>query len=106
MDEGKSFKKFSLAALIAVFILCIVLIIVVNSRTQTAIFWDNQQKALVLITEDCASQINGWASMQEAFTRNLAGDPEHAAVLEELQAKLKSFQQRTRDPWLSKWTYE
>ena len=74
MDEGKSFKKFSLAALIAVFILCIVLIIVVNSRTQTAIFWDNQQKALVLITEDCASQINGWASMQEAFTRNLAGD--------------------------------
>lgn len=38
--------------------------------------------------------------------RNLAGDPRHSAVLEELQAKLKSFQQRTKDPWLSKWTYE
>lgn len=37
---------------------------------------------------------------------NLAGDPKHATVLEELQAKLKAFQQRTKDPWELKWDYE
>jgi len=37
---------------------------------------------------------------------NLADDPKHSAGLAELQAKLKSFQQRTKDPWLLKWTYE
>ncbi len=37
---------------------------------------------------------------------NLAGDAKYAAILGELQANLKSFQQRTRDPWLLKWTYE
>ena len=39
-------------------------------------------------------------------TRNLAGDPTQAAKLKELQEKVKSFQQRTGDPWSSKWTYE
>jgi N-sulfoglucosamine sulfohydrolase len=38
--------------------------------------------------------------------RNRAGDPSCAAVLAELQEKLKSFQKRTRDPWILKWTYE
>jgi len=37
---------------------------------------------------------------------NLAGDPKYATVLEELQAKLKAFQQRTKDPWVLKWDYE
>ena len=37
---------------------------------------------------------------------NLAGEPGHAAVLEELQAKLKAFQKRTGDPWILKWDYE
>lgn len=37
---------------------------------------------------------------------NLAADSRHAALLDELQAKLKSFQQATKDPWFSKWTYE
>lgn len=37
---------------------------------------------------------------------NLAGDAKYAAILQELQAKLKSFQERTKDPWLLKWTYE
>ena len=38
--------------------------------------------------------------------RNLAGDPAHAATLAELSAKLKAFQERTRDPWISKYEYE
>lgn len=37
---------------------------------------------------------------------NLAADPKYAATLEQLQAKLKDFQKRTKDPWLLKWTYE
>ena len=39
-------------------------------------------------------------------TRNLAGDPAYAQLLEKLQAKLKAFQKRTRDPWILKWEYE
>ena len=37
---------------------------------------------------------------------NLADDPQHAATLAELKAKIKSFQQRTADPWLLKWDRE
>jgi N-sulfoglucosamine sulfohydrolase len=37
---------------------------------------------------------------------NLAGDPAHAAVLAELKARLRAFQERTSDPWGLKWTYE
>lgn len=38
--------------------------------------------------------------------RNLAADPQHAKLLAELQAKVRDFQQRSSDPWASKWTYE
>jgi N-sulfoglucosamine sulfohydrolase len=38
--------------------------------------------------------------------RNLASDPQQAQRLAELQAKLKAWQTETRDPWVSKWTYE
>lgn len=37
---------------------------------------------------------------------NLADDPAHAGLLLELQAKLKSFQERTKDPWILKWDRE
>jgi N-sulfoglucosamine sulfohydrolase len=37
---------------------------------------------------------------------NLAADPEFASVLEEMQARLRRFQERTRDPWLVKYYYE
>lgn len=37
---------------------------------------------------------------------NLADDPAHRAAFETLLAKLKAFQERTRDPWRHKWTYE
>lgn len=37
---------------------------------------------------------------------NLAGDPAHAQLLADLKSKLKSFQERTRDPWLLKWDRE
>ncbi len=37
---------------------------------------------------------------------NLADDPAHAAVLEELKVKLRAFQERTGDPWILKWEYE
>lgn len=37
---------------------------------------------------------------------NLADDPGHAAVLDELKSKVKAFQKRTKDPWILKWEYE
>ncbi len=38
--------------------------------------------------------------------KNLAGDPGHQKILDDLKAKLKAFQKRTNDPWLLKWDYE
>ncbi len=38
--------------------------------------------------------------------KNLADDSAHAALLKELQEKIKSFQKRTKDPWILKWEYE
>lgn len=38
--------------------------------------------------------------------KNLADDPAAAALLKELQEKLKAFQKRTKDPWILKWEYE
>jgi len=37
---------------------------------------------------------------------NLADDPKHTKVLEELKEKLKAFQKKTKDPWVLKWKYE
>jgi N-sulfoglucosamine sulfohydrolase len=37
---------------------------------------------------------------------NLAGDPQHAEKLEQMKAKLKDFQKRTKDPWIVKWDHE
>ena len=44
-------------------------------------------------------------------TRNLVADPAAASAetrkrLEEMKAKLKTFQERTQDPWILKWEYE
>ena len=39
-------------------------------------------------------------------TINLAGDPEYASKLNELQEKVQAFQKRTGDPWALKWNYE
>ena len=39
-------------------------------------------------------------------TKNLADDPASAEQLKELQAKLKSFQQATKDPWVIKYKHE
>ncbi len=38
--------------------------------------------------------------------KNLADDRQYKARLEEMKAKLKAFQQRTKDPWILKWDYE
>jgi len=38
--------------------------------------------------------------------RNLAGEPEQAAALAELKARLKAFQKRTGDPRILKWDDE
>ncbi|MCH9023113.1 MAG: sulfatase, partial [Planctomycetes bacterium] len=38
--------------------------------------------------------------------KNLADDPKHAGTLKQLKAKIKSFQKRTKDPWILKWDYE
>jgi N-sulfoglucosamine sulfohydrolase len=39
-------------------------------------------------------------------SRNLAGDPDFAKVLEDYQAKLRSVQKELEDPWVMKWKYE
>lgn len=38
--------------------------------------------------------------------RNLAEDDRHAGLLRSLQQNMKSFQERTGDPWILKWSYE
>lgn len=38
--------------------------------------------------------------------KNLATDPKYQATLKSLQKKLQAHQERTRDPWRSKWDYE
>ena len=37
---------------------------------------------------------------------NLAANPAYAKELERMKAKLKVFQQKTNDPWVSKWNFE
>lgn len=39
-------------------------------------------------------------------TKNLADDPNHAKLLNEMKTELKAFQERTADPWVLKWEYE
>jgi len=39
-------------------------------------------------------------------SRNLAGDPAHAATLLQYQHKLKTLQKEFGDPWITKWDYE
>jgi len=38
--------------------------------------------------------------------KNLADDAKHASTLKELQEKLRTFQERTGDPWVVKYKYE
>jgi N-sulfoglucosamine sulfohydrolase len=38
--------------------------------------------------------------------KNLAGDTEHAETLAELRKTLRSWQERTADPWVVKYRYE
>jgi N-sulfoglucosamine sulfohydrolase len=38
--------------------------------------------------------------------KNLVDDSDHQAVYTELAARLKEFQRKTRDPWITKYTYE
>ncbi|MRT92839.1 sulfatase [Ancylomarina sp. 16SWW S1-10-2] len=38
--------------------------------------------------------------------KNLAGDKNYAEVLENMKAKLKTFQQKTSDPWLIMWDHD
>ena len=37
---------------------------------------------------------------------NLAANPKHAAALKDLRARLKKWQQETKDPWMVKYRYE
>ena len=37
---------------------------------------------------------------------NVADDPAHKNTFEQLAGKLKTFQQKTRDPWVVKYEYE
>ncbi|MEM1355172.1 MAG: sulfatase [Planctomycetota bacterium] len=37
---------------------------------------------------------------------NLADDPDHAELLEQMKQRLKQMQRETHDPWVMKWEYE
>ena len=39
-------------------------------------------------------------------SKNLASDPAFTGILEQDKEKLKQFQVRTSDPWVSKWIYQ
>ncbi|QDU61789.1 Arylsulfatase [Planctomycetes bacterium Pan216] len=39
-------------------------------------------------------------------SKNLADDPAYGSLLDEMKGKLKKFQNKTKDPWVLKWTYE
>jgi N-sulfoglucosamine sulfohydrolase len=39
-------------------------------------------------------------------SKNLADDPKFADLLANYKAKLKKYQQQTKDPWIMKWDYE
>jgi N-sulfoglucosamine sulfohydrolase len=41
-----------------------------------------------------------------AESLNLAADPAHQESLQRLKKRLRDFQQRTSDPWISKWDYQ
>ena len=38
-------------------------------------------------------------------SQNLADQPQHAALLKEMQQKIREFQVRTGDPWAIKWEH-
>src|SRR5262249_33246235 len=38
--------------------------------------------------------------------KNVAEDPQNAHVLEDLRARLRAWQERTKDPWVVKYRYE
>ncbi len=38
--------------------------------------------------------------------QNLADQPQHAQLLEEMQSQLKQYQREANDPWIIKWEYE
>ena len=38
--------------------------------------------------------------------KNVAGDPQYAAVLKELRGRLRQWQEQTKDPWLVKYQHE
>ncbi|MGW8316500.1 MAG: hypothetical protein ACWGNV_12930 [Bacteroidales bacterium] len=39
-------------------------------------------------------------------TRDLAEDPAYSETLVSLKVKIRSFQERTNDPWILKWEYD
>ena len=39
-------------------------------------------------------------------SKNLAGDPKYADILEQYKKKLKTHQKIMGDPWIMKWDYE
>lgn len=38
--------------------------------------------------------------------QNLSDDPKHAELLQQMQTKIRDFQKRSKDAWISKWEYE
>ena len=65
-----------------VFALSLILIVVINNKTQTEVFWDNQQDKLSLVTEECVAEINNWASL-------------HITILDVLKSEISSSRFQT-----------
>jgi N-sulfoglucosamine sulfohydrolase len=38
--------------------------------------------------------------------RNLAEDSDHASIMAEMKGKLRTWQEKTKDPWVIKYEYE
>jgi N-sulfoglucosamine sulfohydrolase len=38
--------------------------------------------------------------------KNMAGDPKYADVLKDLRKRLRDWQEKTKDPWIVKYTHE
>lgn len=68
--------KASIGAAFALFLACAIAVVIINNRTQTDIFWENQQERLVFTTESCNAQVQNWVQQKEQLLNTFAGEVE------------------------------
>ncbi|HON90823.1 MAG TPA: twin-arginine translocation signal domain-containing protein [Sedimentisphaerales bacterium] len=62
--------------------------------------------SLLTTTSLVAQQSPATQSKRPNIILIVADDPQHKATLDRMKAKLKAFQEQTKDPWILKWEYE